>query len=129
MIPALAALVVATGLTVWARLIGVASEFAAFGVTSGLFEPAVLTAAGSRIANLLRRSGLPAVPTRALLRAFGPFVAAQMLMPACVLTRPEIVHWLDEPAASAAAASPHSDEEVLRRMRELAPSDPETSPQ
>jgi TRAP-type mannitol/chloroaromatic compound transport system permease large subunit len=68
------------------------------------------------------RSGLAPVPTRTLLGAIAPFVAAQLIVMAAVIARPAIVHWLDEPVA-ADTAPPLSDEEISRQMREMAPAE------
>lgn len=62
MLVALAALIVATGLPVWALLVGVASAFAALGVALGLFDTAILSALTQRIINLLEHDLLQAMP-------------------------------------------------------------------
>ena len=58
----LAILVVATGLPVWALLIGVASAACALGLAGGVFESGILSAAGPRIVNLLEHDLLQAMP-------------------------------------------------------------------
>lgn len=58
----LAALVVGTGLPVWALLVGVASAFAALGLATGQFGPAILEALAPRIVNLLEHDLLQALP-------------------------------------------------------------------
>jgi len=72
------------------------------------------------------RSGCAQVPTIALLRAIAPFIAAQLLVTVTVLAQPAFVHGFDEPAALGSAASPPSEEDVTRQLREMAPSDAET---
>jgi len=62
MLLALAALVVATGLPVWALLIGVASAACAVGLGLGVFDGGILSAAGPRIVNLLEHDLLQAMP-------------------------------------------------------------------
>jgi TRAP-type mannitol/chloroaromatic compound transport system permease large subunit len=62
MLLALAALVVATGLPVWALLIGVASAACAVGLGLGVFDSGILSAAGPRIVNLLEHDLLQAMP-------------------------------------------------------------------
>ncbi|MDB5872873.1 MAG: hypothetical protein JWQ07_2315 [Ramlibacter sp.] len=62
MLLALAILVIATGLPVWALLIGVASAFAAFGMATGAFGGAILSALGPRIISLLEHDLLQAMP-------------------------------------------------------------------
>jgi len=53
MLGLLAVLTVATGLPVWALLVGVASLFAALGVALGAFDAGVLGAVYPRLTNLL----------------------------------------------------------------------------
>ncbi|MBI2770937.1 MAG: TRAP transporter large permease subunit [Burkholderiales bacterium] len=62
MLVALAALIVATGLPVWALLVGVASAFAALGMATGLFDGAILSALAPRMINLLEHDLLQAMP-------------------------------------------------------------------
>jgi TRAP-type mannitol/chloroaromatic compound transport system permease large subunit len=62
MLALLAALVIATGLPVWALLVGVASAFAALGVAFGAFDAGVLGAVYPRITNLLENDLLQAMP-------------------------------------------------------------------
>ena len=62
MLAALGALVVATGLPVWALLLGVASASAALGLATGAFDAGVLAALGPRIVNLLEHDLLQAMP-------------------------------------------------------------------
>lgn len=62
MLLALAMLVVATGLPVWALLVGVAWISALGGWLAGALDPTVLTAVGSRIVNLLEHDLLQAMP-------------------------------------------------------------------
>lgn len=62
MLAVLAALVLATGLPVWALLVGVASAFAALGVALGAFDAGVLGAVVPRINNLLENDLLQAMP-------------------------------------------------------------------
>jgi TRAP-type mannitol/chloroaromatic compound transport system permease large subunit len=62
MLLALAVLVVATGLPVWALLVGVAWVGALFGWFAGIVDAAVLTATGPRIVNLLEHDLLQAMP-------------------------------------------------------------------
>jgi TRAP-type mannitol/chloroaromatic compound transport system permease large subunit len=62
MLLVLAVLVVATGLPVWALLVGVASAFAAMGLATGMFDGAILAAAAPRIVNLLEHDLLQAMP-------------------------------------------------------------------
>ncbi|MEP6791998.1 MAG: TRAP transporter large permease subunit, partial [Ramlibacter sp.] len=62
MLMVLAGLIVATGLPVWALLVGVASAFAALGVATGLFDSGILSALPSRMVNLLEHDLLQAMP-------------------------------------------------------------------
>ena len=62
MLVALAALVLGTGLPVWALLVGVASASALLGVMLGVFEPAVLAAMPTRLLGLLEQDLLQALP-------------------------------------------------------------------
>jgi len=62
MLLALAALVIATGLPVWALLIGVASAACVVGLAAGTFDSGILSAAGPRIVNLLEHDLLQAMP-------------------------------------------------------------------
>ena len=62
MLAALGALVVFSGLPVWALLIGVASGFAAIGLAAGQFDLTILAAAPSRVLNLLEHDLLQAMP-------------------------------------------------------------------
>jgi TRAP-type mannitol/chloroaromatic compound transport system permease large subunit len=62
MLLGLAVLVVATGLPVWALLVGVAWVSASVGWFAGLIDASVLTAVGSRIVNLLEHDLLQAMP-------------------------------------------------------------------
>jgi TRAP-type mannitol/chloroaromatic compound transport system permease large subunit len=62
MLLVLAVLVIATGLPVWALLIGVASAGCAVGLALGAFDSGILTAAGPRIVNLLEHDLLQAMP-------------------------------------------------------------------
>ncbi len=73
-------------------------------------------------------SGLPWVDMRALLPALSPFIAAQLLVAACVFTLPAIVHLLDGPAASAAAQPASAEEDIARRIEEMSPQPPEQVP-
>jgi TRAP-type mannitol/chloroaromatic compound transport system permease large subunit len=67
------------------------------------------------------RSGLPRVPTTALMRALAPFLLAQLLVAATVFAWPRAVHLLDEAAVAAVpgAAKP-SDEDIVRQMEDMA---------
>jgi len=73
---------------------------------------------------------LPAVSTRMLLRAVAPYVGVQLLVGAAVYLAPAVVHQLDVPGAqSRAPAAPELDEDLMRRMREMAPApSPEDAP-
>jgi TRAP-type mannitol/chloroaromatic compound transport system permease large subunit len=73
---------------------------------------------------------LPAVSTRALLRAIAPYVAAQLLVGAAVYLFPATVHTLDTAGAqSITPTGTESDEDLVRRMREMGPSpSPEDGP-
>ena len=62
MLLVLAILVIATGLPVWALLVGVASAFAAAGMAAGLFDGGILAAVSPRIINLLEHDLLQAMP-------------------------------------------------------------------
>ena len=62
MLVILAALIVLTGLPVWALLVGVAGGFAALGVASGSFDSAILSAVPLRVINLLEHDLLQAIP-------------------------------------------------------------------
>lgn len=62
MLLALGALIVTTGLPVWALLIGVASAFAAMGLTAGTMNLGILSALPSRIVGLLEHDLLQALP-------------------------------------------------------------------
>lgn len=62
MLLVLAVLVVATGLPVWALLVGVAWVSASIGWLAGLIDASVVTAVGSRIVNLLEHDLLQAMP-------------------------------------------------------------------
>ncbi|GAC1603659.1 MAG: TRAP transporter large permease subunit [Ramlibacter sp.] len=62
MLVTLAALVVTTGLPVWALLTGVASAFALAGLAAGTFDRAILQALAPRIVNLLEHDLLQAMP-------------------------------------------------------------------
>jgi TRAP-type mannitol/chloroaromatic compound transport system permease large subunit len=62
MLAALGALVVATGLPVWALLVGVAGASAALGLALGAFDAGVLSALGPRIVSLLEHDLLQAMP-------------------------------------------------------------------
>ena len=62
MLAALAALVVVTGLPVWALLIGVATLFAGAGVAIGRFDASILEVLAPRIVNLLEHDLLQAMP-------------------------------------------------------------------
>ncbi|MBG9387095.1 TRAP transporter large permease subunit [Caenimonas aquaedulcis] len=54
--------IVATGLPVWALLVGVAGAFAATGLAAGTFDAGILSALGPRIVNLLEHDLLQALP-------------------------------------------------------------------
>jgi TRAP-type mannitol/chloroaromatic compound transport system permease large subunit len=73
---------------------------------------------------------LPAVSTRALLVAVAPYVVVQLLVGAAVYLFPATVHTLDTAGArSLAPAGAESDEDLVRRMREMGPSPlPEDGP-
>ena len=62
MLVALGVAIVATGLPVWALLIGVASLFSVIGVVAGAFDTSILAAASGRIVNLLDNDLLQALP-------------------------------------------------------------------
>jgi TRAP-type mannitol/chloroaromatic compound transport system permease large subunit len=62
-------LMIATGLPVYAVLLGVAAVFAAFGVALGAFEWKLLTALPSRVVGLLEHDLLQALPLYALIGA------------------------------------------------------------
>ena len=62
MLLALAALIVITGLPVWALLIGVASAFAGAALLGGVFDAAILAALPTRIVGLLENDLLQALP-------------------------------------------------------------------
>jgi TRAP-type mannitol/chloroaromatic compound transport system permease large subunit len=62
MLLALGAMTVATGLPVWALLIGVSSAFAAMGIASGLIELNILSAMPPRLVGLLEHDLLQALP-------------------------------------------------------------------
>jgi TRAP-type mannitol/chloroaromatic compound transport system permease large subunit len=62
MLLALGALTIATGLPVWALLVGVASAFAAVGLALGQIDLAVLSALPGRITGLLEHDLLQALP-------------------------------------------------------------------
>lgn len=62
MLLALALMIVATGLPVWALLIGVASAACAVGLAAGVFDSGILSAVGPRIVNLLEHDLLQAMP-------------------------------------------------------------------
>ena len=62
MLLAVAVLVVATGLPVWALLVGVAWVSAGIGWLLGVVDVSILTAVGSRIVNLLEHDLLQAMP-------------------------------------------------------------------
>jgi len=65
---------------------------------------------------------LPAVSNRMLLRAVAPYVGVQLLVGAAVYLAPAVVHQLDEPGTQAPApGAPESEEDVVRRMREMGP--------
>jgi TRAP-type mannitol/chloroaromatic compound transport system permease large subunit len=65
---------------------------------------------------------LPAVSNLSLLRAVAPYVAVQLLVGAAVYLAPAVVHQLDAPGVQAPApAAPESDEDLVRRMREMGP--------
>ncbi|MFC5495905.1 TRAP transporter large permease subunit [Caenimonas terrae] len=74
------------------------------------------------------RSGLPQVALRPLLAALAPFLGAIVLVAATVFAAPAVVHWLDPQAPAAGApgtpgAAP-SEEEIVRRMKEMATEPP-----
>ncbi|MCJ0763425.1 TRAP transporter large permease subunit [Variovorax terrae] len=62
MLLALGVLIVATGLPVWALLIGVASAFAVLGLGLGAFDAGILAALPGRIVGLLEHDLLQALP-------------------------------------------------------------------
>jgi TRAP-type mannitol/chloroaromatic compound transport system permease large subunit len=62
MLVVLAGLIMATGLPVWALLVGVASAFAALGMTAGVFDSGILSALPPRMINLLEHDLLQAMP-------------------------------------------------------------------
>ena len=62
MLLALGVLVIATGLPVWALLVGVASSFAVLGLATGSFDSGILAALAPRIVNLLEHDLLQAMP-------------------------------------------------------------------
>ncbi len=62
MLLALGALIVFTGLPVWALLIGVSSVFAVFGLMAGRFELNILSALPGRLIGLLENDLLQALP-------------------------------------------------------------------
>jgi TRAP-type mannitol/chloroaromatic compound transport system permease large subunit len=73
-------------------------------------------------------SGLPAVPTVALMAALLPFLGVIVLVAAAVFAWPGSVHWLDAPASMLAPGSdekPPSDEEIVRQIREMSTPPPE----
>ena len=66
---------------------------------------------------------LPAVSTRALLLAVAPYVAVQLLVGTVVYLFPATVHKLDTAGEqSIAPTGNESDEDLVRRMREMGPS-------
>jgi TRAP-type mannitol/chloroaromatic compound transport system permease large subunit len=67
---------------------------------------------------MMARARAPDVATRPLIRALAPFLAAQLFVLAAVIAVPALTH-LAEPAA--ATAPPLSDDEVTRRLEEIAP--------
>jgi len=97
MLLALGALILATGLPVWALLIGVSSLFAAMGLAAGAFDLQILQALPVRTLGLLENDLLQAMPLyvfmgillqrltvadalfSALLRLFGPLAGAHAL--------------------------------------------------
>ena len=74
------------------------------------------------------RSGLPAVPTAALLAALLPFLGVIVLVAVTVFAWPGSVHWMDAPEPArgpGSAEKPPSDEEIVRQMKEMAAPPPE----
>lgn len=67
MFPAVAALMVLTGLPAWTLLVAVSLVFAAGGIAAGKVEPALLTALPSRILGLLESDILQALPLYVLM--------------------------------------------------------------
>jgi len=67
---------------------------------------------------MARRTMAVAAPLGALARALAPQLVAQALVVALLLAWPRLVHWSDEPVAS--AAPPMSDSEVERLLDEAA---------
>jgi TRAP-type mannitol/chloroaromatic compound transport system permease large subunit len=67
------------------------------------------------------RSGMPAVPTMALLRSLAPFLLAQACVASLVFVWPRAAHLLDEHAtAPGPGLSKPSDEDIVRQMEEMA---------
>jgi TRAP-type mannitol/chloroaromatic compound transport system permease large subunit len=67
------------------------------------------------------RSGLPPVPFAQLLRALAPYLAAQLLVTAAVFAFPDLVHHLDAPHGTAAAGPRESEQDLMKRMRDMGP--------
>jgi TRAP-type mannitol/chloroaromatic compound transport system permease large subunit len=73
-------------------------------------------------------SGLPAVPTAALLAALLPFLGVIVLVAVTVFAWPRSVHWMDAPEPArgpGSAENPPSDEEIVRQIKEMAAPPPE----
>lgn len=80
---------------------------------------------------LMTRShaGLPPVATGTLLRAIAPYLAAQLVVGGAVFLFPSLVHQLDAAAAPAPATARESEDDLVRRMRDMGPSpSPEDGP-
>jgi TRAP-type mannitol/chloroaromatic compound transport system permease large subunit len=72
---------------------------------------------------------LPAVPSGTLLRAVAPYLAAQLVVGATVFVLPATVHQLDAGSAGAPMPASESEDDLVRRMREMDPSpSPEDGP-
>lgn len=70
---------------------------------------------------MARASMAEAVPTRALVRALSPFVAAQVAVLAATAAVPRLVHWRGDDRSINAGAPALSDEDVRRRFDALVP--------
>jgi phage-related baseplate assembly protein len=62
-----------------------------------------------------------AAPTRALVRALAPFVAAQLAVLAATVAVPRLVHWRGDDRTINSGAPTLSDEDLRKRFDALAP--------
>ena len=70
---------------------------------------------------MVRGTAQSPAPFRAFIRALMPFLVAQWLLLLVVLMMPKLVHIGENAAATTRSSAPLSNEEINRRLNEMAP--------